>query len=86
MEWNWSALPVQSALVSASAMLLAVLGLLVLLRRGHWLTTLLVSSAFLSVAAFQAGTLGMLHAESAEVARTGPPTWRASRHSSPGCG
>jgi len=53
---------VQSAIVSASAMLLAALGLLALLRRGQWLTTLLFSSAFLSLAAFEAGTLGMVHA------------------------
>jgi putative PEP-CTERM system histidine kinase len=61
--------PIQFAVVTASAMLAAVIGLLATLRRGHWLVTLLFSSAFLSTAAFQFGTLGMLHAEGANTAR-----------------
>ena len=61
--------PVQLAVVTASAMLAAVIGVLATLRRGHWLVTLLFSSAFLSMAAFQAGTLGILHAEGAASAR-----------------
>ena len=50
-------------------MLLAGIGLFGLLRRGQWLTTLLFASAFLSLAAFQAGTLGMVNAGDAEQAR-----------------
>ncbi len=63
-------LPLQSSLVTASALLAAMIGLLALLRRGHWLVTLLFSSAFLSMAAFQAGTLGIVHSDSALGART----------------
>ena len=68
MELNAS--PVQVSIVLASAMLAAVIGLLVSLRRGHWLTTLIFSAAFLSMAAFQAGTLGILNADSPGAART----------------
>ena len=63
MIWSWTASPVQAAAVTATALLLTAIGLLALLRRGHWLTTLLFSSAFLSFAAFHAGTLGLVHAE-----------------------
>ena len=70
MEWSWHASPIQAAIVTASALLLAAIGLLVLLRRGHWLTTLLFASAFLSLAAFQAGTLGMVNASDPLSART----------------
>ena len=56
--------PLQVSFVSASALLAAAIGVFALLRRGHWLVTLLFSSAFLSVAAFQAGTLGLLHSDS----------------------
>ena len=70
MEWSWHASPIQAAIVTASALLLAAIGLLVLLRRGHWLTTLLFASAFLSLAAFQAGVLGMVNASDALSART----------------
>ncbi|OGF12877.1 MAG: hypothetical protein A2W00_04100 [Candidatus Eisenbacteria bacterium RBG_16_71_46] len=56
--------PFQVSIVTASAMLAAVIGLLVALRRGHWLTTLVFSSSFLSMAAFQAGTVAMLNADS----------------------
>lgn len=69
MTWNWNASPIQAAAVAASAMLLAGIGLFGLLRRGQWLTTLLFASAFLSLAAFQAGTLGMVNAADAEQAR-----------------
>ena len=65
MTWSWESLPIQSAATSASALLLAAIGLIVLLRRGHWLTTLLFASAFLSLAAFQAGAYLLLHAEGA---------------------
>jgi len=58
-----STTPIQFSLVLASALLAAVIGLLATLRRGHWLTTLIFSASFLSIAAFQAGTLGILHAE-----------------------
>ena len=61
--------PLQLAVVTASALLAAVIGVLATLRRGHWLVTLLFASAFLSMAAFQAGTLGILHAEGANTAR-----------------
>jgi len=64
-----SALPFQASIVLASALLATVVGLLATLRRGHWLTTLMFSSAFLSMAAFQAGTLGILNAEHAGEAR-----------------
>lgn len=70
MIWNWESLPIQAAATSASALLLAAIGLIVLLRRGHWLTTLLFASAFLSLAAFQAGAYLLLHAESALALRT----------------
>ncbi len=61
MNWSWTASPVQAAAVTATALLLTAIGLLALLRRGHWLTTLLFSSAFLSFAAFHAGTVGLVH-------------------------
>ena len=61
--------PIQQAVVTAGAMLAAVIGLLATLRRGHWLTTLLFSSAFLALAALQAGTFGLLRADSEAVAR-----------------
>jgi hypothetical protein len=61
--------PLQVAIVTASAMLAAAIGLLATLRRGHWLTTLLFASAFLSLAAFQAGTLGILHSSGSQTAR-----------------
>ncbi len=68
--WGASAGAIQAAAVTASALLLTAIGLFALLRRGHWLTTLLFSSAFLSLAAFEAGTLGMVHATSGPAART----------------
>jgi len=58
MAMDLSSSPIQIAVVTASALLAAAIGVLASLRRGHWLTTLLFSSAFLSMAAFQAGTLG----------------------------
>lgn len=61
--------PIQSLPVTASALLAAMIGLLATLRRGHWLTTLLFSAAFLSMAGFEAGTLGIVHAASPEGAR-----------------
>ena len=62
--------PLQVSLVTASALLAAVIGVLALLRRGHWLVTLLFSAAFLSMAAFQAGTLGIVSADSGPAGRT----------------
>jgi putative PEP-CTERM system histidine kinase len=64
-----TASPIQASLVTASAMLAAVIGVLATLRRGHWLITLIFSSAFLAMAAFQAGTLGMMHSDSPGSAR-----------------
>ncbi|HYM82273.1 MAG TPA: XrtA/PEP-CTERM system histidine kinase PrsK [Candidatus Limnocylindria bacterium] len=61
--------PIQAAVVTASALLAAAIGLLATLRRGQWLTTLLFASSFLSLAAFQAGTLGMLNATTTGAAR-----------------
>ncbi|MEK7330749.1 MAG: XrtA/PEP-CTERM system histidine kinase PrsK [Candidatus Eisenbacteria bacterium] len=61
--------PLQIAAVTASALMLATIGLLGTLRRGHWLVTLLFSSAFLSMAAFHAGALAILHATSPDAAR-----------------
>ncbi len=61
--------PVQVSLVTASALLLAFIGVFAALRRGPWLTTLLFSSAFLSLAAVEAGVLGLLNAASAGAAR-----------------
>src|SRR5205814_4223726 len=58
-----------TSIVLASALLAAVVGLLATLRRGHWLITLIFSSAFLAMAAFQAGTLGILNAGTASSAR-----------------
>ena len=69
MIWNWEASPIQAAAVAASAMLLAGIGLFGLMRRGQWLTTLLFASAFLSLAAFQAGTLGMVNSSDTVEAR-----------------
>src|SRR5262245_22590517 len=46
-----------------------MIGLLVTLRRGHWLTTLVFSAGFLVIAAFQAGTFGILHANTPIAAR-----------------
>ena len=66
---NLTSLPFENSLVLASALVAAVIGLLVTLRRGPWLTTLLFSVAFLAVASFQAGTLGILHTDSTESAR-----------------
>jgi hypothetical protein len=62
--------PVQIGLVTASALLAAWIGILGTLRRGPWLTTLLFSSAFLSIAGVQAGVLGLLNASTPEAART----------------
>ncbi len=64
-----TSLPFENSLVVASALMAAVVGLVVTLRRGHWLTTLLFSAAFFAVAAFQGGTLGILHAQTPESAR-----------------
>jgi putative PEP-CTERM system histidine kinase len=64
-----TASPIQFSIVMASALLAAVIGVLATLRRGHWLTTLVFSSSFLCIAGFQAGTLGILNAESAEAGR-----------------
>lgn len=61
---------VQAAAVHASALLLAVIGLFALLRRGQWLTTLLFASAFLSLAAFETGTLALVNAADDGAART----------------
>ena len=66
---NLTSLPFENSLVVASALVAAVVGLVVTLRRGHWLTTLLFSAAFFAFAAFQGGTLGVLHAQTPESAR-----------------
>ena len=58
---DFLASPIQISVVTASALLAAMIGLFALLRRGQYLTTLLFSSAFISMAAFLAGTLGTLH-------------------------
>ncbi len=79
--------PIQAATVTASALLAAVIGLLALLRRGHWLTTLLFSSAFLRMAAFEAGTLGIAaRGQRERGAAVGHRTWRAPRRWRRGCG
>lgn len=57
--------PIQVSLVTACALLAAWIGILGTLRRGHWLTTLLFSASFLALAAFLAGVVGMLHADTA---------------------
>jgi putative PEP-CTERM system histidine kinase len=61
---NLIASPIQASLVTASGLLAAVIGILATLRRGHWLVTLMFASAFLAMAAFQAGTLGIMHSDS----------------------
>jgi putative PEP-CTERM system histidine kinase len=66
---NLTSMPFETSVVIASSLITAVIGLFVTLRRGHWLTTLLFSAAFFAVAAFQAGTLGILHAQTPESAR-----------------
>lgn len=62
--------PLHVSVLTASAVLAALIGLFATLRRGPWLVTLLFSSAFLVMAAFQAGSIGMLQADSALTART----------------
>ena len=62
--------PIQMAVVTASAMLAAAIGVFATLRRGHWLVTMLFSSSFLCIAAFQAGTLAILGADSPSAGRT----------------
>jgi putative PEP-CTERM system histidine kinase len=71
MNWTFALnpTPLQLAICAASAMLAAVIGLFGTVRRGHWLATLLFSSAFLTMAAFQAGTLGILKADGPDLAR-----------------
>src|SRR5215831_18256646 len=69
MSMDLTASPIQQAVITASALLAAMIGVLGTLRRGHWVTTLVFSSAFLAVAALQAGVLGLLHADSAATAR-----------------
>ena len=46
-----------------------MIGLFALLRRGQFLTTLIFSSSFLTLAALQAGTIGILQASSPTAAR-----------------
>src|SRR5437667_9432729 len=60
--------PFEVSIVMASALLAAMIGLLATLRRGHWLTTLVFSASFLSVAAVPLGIHGILHADSAVTA------------------
>ena len=60
----------QVSVPMASALLAVVIGVLATLRRGDWHTTLIYSASFLSVAAFQAGTLGILGAGSPEAGRS----------------
>ncbi len=67
---DFSATPSQVSLVTASALLAAMIGLFALLRRGQFLTTIIFSAAFLVMAALQAGTIGILRADSSEHART----------------
>ena len=62
--------PFQISVLSASALLMAWIGVLATLRRGHWLTTLLFSAAFLSLAAVQAGAIGLLNSDSPVSARS----------------
>lgn len=62
--------PLHVSVLTASAVLAALIGLFATLRRGQWLVTLLFSSAFLVMAAFQAGSIGMLQADSPLTART----------------
>jgi len=66
---GFSAAPWQVSLVTASALLAGMLGLLALLRRGQFLTTLVFSATFLVMAALQVGTLFLLRADSALEAR-----------------
>jgi len=61
---------IQAAAVHASALLLAAIGLFALLRRGPLLVTVLFASAFLSLAAFEAGTMGLVNADGGASART----------------
>ena len=79
-------LPFETSMLVASALLTAVIGLLVPLRRGHWLTTLVFSAAVVSVAAFQAGTLGILHADSPGAAHSWAVYLAAPPRSPRGCG
>ena len=55
--------PIQISLVTACALLMAWIGVLAALRRGPLLTTVLFSAAFLSMAAVEAGVIGLLHAD-----------------------
>lgn len=72
--------PLEAAVV-ASILLLAIIGLLGTLRRGHWLVTLLFSAAFLTMAAFQTGSLAMLKSASPGASldwAASPRDWAAS--------
>src|SRR5580765_8360343 len=62
--------PIQVSLVTACALLMAWIGVLATFRRGPLLTTLLFSASFLSMAAVEAGVLGLLNADSPTGART----------------
>ncbi|NOT32536.1 MAG: PEP-CTERM system histidine kinase PrsK [Candidatus Eisenbacteria bacterium] len=64
------ALPIQDAMVTATAVLCALIGVFATLRRGHWLQTLLFSAAFMVVAAYEAALLGVLRADTSAAART----------------
>jgi len=62
--------PIQISLVTATALLMAWIGVLAAFRRGPLLTTVLFSAAFLSMAAVEAGVLGLLRADSPASGRT----------------
>src|SRR3989442_13756481 len=62
--------PFQVSAVAASALLAAMIGLFALLRRGQFRTTLIFAAAFRTLAALQAGTVGILQAPSPAAART----------------
>lgn len=65
-----AAAPFQTSVLAASALLMAWIGLLATLRRGHFLTTLLFSVSFLSLAGVEAGAIGLLQADTPATARS----------------
>jgi putative PEP-CTERM system histidine kinase len=62
--------PIQFTLVLATALVAALVALLVVIRRGPWLTTLVFAASALSTAAFEAGTLGILQANTPDAVRS----------------
>ena len=61
--------PIQFTLVLATALVATMVALLVVIRRGPWLTTLIFAVSALSTGAFEAGKLGILQADTPDAAK-----------------